>query len=234
LRWEQIQETITNLLGLAEEGAHQTMEFMGDAADGDVANLLVRAYIRPAARSAPPHALHLSLTLLHLLRSTARAKYALPGDEHCVICISWDVVRVGAATVGGDPQATARVLRGATALAERSGLALPATPLLEMAAFIRRHVPQQPVDAFHTIAALAALSSAAVPAPLALALTSPALAPAAAQSLHVYAQLASPCCTVSLTPSARVHPHSRAPHRPTLPGPSSRSAPGAQRGRSCG
>lgn len=103
---------------------------------------------------------------------------------HSVLCY-----RGGRYACGGDDrarqQATARVLRGATALAERSGLALPPTPLAEMAAFVRRHVPQRPVDAFHTIAALAAMGSAAVPAPLALALTSPALAPAAAQSLHV-------------------------------------------------
>ena len=38
----QIEETATNLLGLAEEGADQTLEFVGDAADGDLANLLVR------------------------------------------------------------------------------------------------------------------------------------------------------------------------------------------------
>jgi hypothetical protein len=96
LRCEQIQETITNLLGLAEEGAHQTLEFIGDAADGDVANLLVRAYTWPAARSAHPHALH-----LYLFRSCicCAAQHA-PRTPSWAMYIAWDVVRV---VVGSNP-----------------------------------------------------------------------------------------------------------------------------------
>ena len=38
----QIQETMTNLFGLAEEGTDNTLEFIGDPQDGDSANLVVR------------------------------------------------------------------------------------------------------------------------------------------------------------------------------------------------
>lgn len=60
----QIQETISNLFGLAEEEGDDALTFDGDDADGDNANLAVsessqpRPLARPPQpRSAPPFAL---------------------------------------------------------------------------------------------------------------------------------------------------------------------------------